>query len=131
MLLAAELIHVMNCSPYIRGESIRLIGWHCRWVSACVCVFFIYNFVNDRTGKSVYAMLSKYLWVGERRHELSLTFSLLPSMYTTFITGVEPDSRKQIMIRCARFLCTVWVSTTDKPESHVWYKYLYGNKNWY
>lgn len=38
-LLAAELICVMNCSPYIRGECKRLVGWHRSRVCVCVCVY--------------------------------------------------------------------------------------------
>lgn len=63
MLLAAELIHVMNCSPYIRGESIRLIGWHRLWVSVCMC-FYLRLCLTTELGKVVCAMVSKCLWVG-------------------------------------------------------------------
>lgn len=44
MLLAAELILVMNCSPYIRGNSI-LFDRMALPVSVGVYVFFIYNFL--------------------------------------------------------------------------------------
>lgn len=118
MLLAAELIHVMNCSPYIRGESIRLIGWHRLWVSVCTC-FYLRLCLTTELGRVVYAMVSKYLWVGGRWHELSLTFSLLPSMFTTFIRGVKTAGRTHFRIARARFLYTVWASATDKSVSHV------------
>lgn len=118
MLLAAELIHVMNCSPYIRGESIRLIGWHRLWVSVCTC-FYLRLCLTTELGRVVYAMVSKYLWVGGRWHELSLTFSLLPSMFTTFIRGVKTAGRTHFRIAHARFLYTVWASATDKSVSHV------------
>lgn len=57
MLLAGELIHVKDCSPYIRGQSICLIGWHCLCVSVCMCFFFF----SDRFGRSVYALV-KIFW---------------------------------------------------------------------
>lgn len=53
-LLAAELNCVMNCSPYIRGECKRLVGWHRSRVCVCACDF-IYNLLcNARTWISVY-----------------------------------------------------------------------------
>lgn len=84
----------------------------------CACIF-IYNFVNDSIHILPSYVIKIFVGGGEKRHELSLAFSLLPSMYTAFITSVEPDSRKQIVSRCARFLSAVRVSETDKPESRV------------
>lgn len=69
MLLAAELIHVMKCSPYIRGNY-RLDRMALP-VSVGVYVFsFIYVFVGNGTGKRLYVMKSKYSW--EEKQELSL-----------------------------------------------------------
>lgn len=47
MLLAAELMLVMNCSPYIRGTSILFD----RKASVCVCVFIYIFLLATELGK--------------------------------------------------------------------------------
>lgn len=61
MLLAAELTH-MNCSPYIRGESVRLPVIA---VGVCVWGFFINN--ETELGKRTHLGVDSIIDVERRR----------------------------------------------------------------
>lgn len=58
MLLAAELIH-MNCSPYIRGESVRLPA-----IAVGMCFFFFLNNETDLRKECIMVSVISAIWRG-------------------------------------------------------------------
>lgn len=119
MLLAAELIHVMNCSPYIRGESIRLIGWHRLWVSVCMC-FYLRLRLTTELGKVVCAMVSKCLWVGEKTTWVELDFQ--PAVFNVrhIHQGCEASRQNTFQDHACRVSLHGLSFSNRQNPSHVW-----------
>lgn len=119
MLLAAELIHVMKCSPYIRGNY-RLDRMALP-VSVGVYVFsFIYVFVGNGTGKRLYVMKSKIFVGGKTGVELDYSVCYLQSKKRPFISGVElGDSTFQAQVNERVSGVCVAASAADQPDSYV------------
>lgn len=65
MLLAAELIH-MTCSPYIRGESVRLpaIAVGMCVLVFCFCSFFLNNNESELGKECITVSIISAMWRG-------------------------------------------------------------------